>query len=76
MDLLPVKTLREEEVEEFPEVRTWMPENSIKVIHKIFLFKVNLIFGDGTKSVSLHYLIQLLWIFNSILFAHQATEHV
>jgi hypothetical protein len=53
-----------------------MPENSIKVIHKIFLFKVNLIFGDGTKSVSLHYLIQLLWVFNSILFAHQAPEHV
>jgi len=76
MDLLPVKTLREEEVEEFPEVRTWMPENSVKVIHEIFLFKVNLIFRDGTKSLSLHYLIQMLLIFNSIFFAHQAPEHV
>jgi len=76
MDLLPVKTLREEEVEEFPEVRTWMPENSVKVIHEIFLFKVNLIFRDGTKSLSLHYLIQMLLIFNSILSAHQAPEHV
>lgn len=65
---------RQEQVKNLAKVRTFIAEDSGKVVHDVLFFQVELVFLDIAHGLLMHDILKLLWVFDSILEAHETPE--